>query len=58
MFYKPKMLTTDLISVSKQSDCKELTVAGSKFLFVNEKLNNRPARPPHPPPPNRIKRGI
>uniref|UniRef100_A0A023F9B4 Putative cathepsin f n=1 Tax=Triatoma infestans TaxID=30076 RepID=A0A023F9B4_TRIIF len=30
--------------------------SGSKFLFVNEKLNNRPARPPHPPPPNRIKR--
>ncbi|XP_073981473.1 uncharacterized protein isoform X3 [Rhodnius prolixus] len=32
--------------------------SGSKFLFVNEKLNNRPARPPHPPPPNRIKRDV
>uniref|UniRef100_A0A0A9ZBI1 Coiled-coil domain-containing protein 28B n=1 Tax=Lygus hesperus TaxID=30085 RepID=A0A0A9ZBI1_LYGHE len=30
--------------------------SGTRFAFLNEKMNNRPARPAHPPPPNRIKR--
>uniref|UniRef100_A0A0A9Z731 Coiled-coil domain-containing protein 28B n=1 Tax=Lygus hesperus TaxID=30085 RepID=A0A0A9Z731_LYGHE len=32
--------------------------SGTRFAFLNEKMNNRPARPAHPPPPNRIKRDV
>ncbi|KAL1131731.1 hypothetical protein AAG570_011344 [Ranatra chinensis] len=31
-------------------------ITGTRLLIVNEKMNSRPARPAHPPPPTRLKR--
>ncbi|XP_014260595.1 uncharacterized protein LOC106673120 isoform X6 [Cimex lectularius] len=55
---------TSLGSSSSRSLCRISTApalatnssGGTRFLYVNEKLINRPARPAHPPAPNRIKR--
>ncbi|XP_014260598.1 coiled-coil domain-containing protein 28B isoform X8 [Cimex lectularius] len=57
---------TSLGSSSSRSLCRISTApalatnssGGTRFLYVNEKLINRPARPAHPPAPNRIKRDV
>ncbi|XP_014290505.1 coiled-coil domain-containing protein 28A isoform X1 [Halyomorpha halys] len=38
------------------SHTSNVTGSSTRFIFVNEKQSNRPPRPAHPPPANRLKR--
>ncbi|XP_066902086.1 uncharacterized protein [Halyomorpha halys] len=40
------------------SHTSNVTGSSTRFIFVNEKQSNRPPRPAHPPPANRLKRDV